>query len=97
MREDSRRIMQYPPDFVKEVKNLFPANTELHKALDAGSPIVGRFLDDNVAEIKPQQVLNMFDPNDHLIVDKLFDLRKEAQRLVRIGELYQRFLEMVRG
>lgn len=39
--------MQYPPEFVAKCKRLYPNWTDLHRYLDAGDVIVGRYLDDN--------------------------------------------------
>ncbi|MBD5389308.1 hypothetical protein HDR63_03595 [bacterium] len=39
--------MEYPQYFVALVKATYPKSPDLHKALDKGSEIVGRYLDDS--------------------------------------------------
>lgn len=38
--------MDYPKDFIEEVKAAYPSFKELHSLLDEGAVIVGRYLDD---------------------------------------------------
>lgn len=42
--------MNYPEDFVKRVKKAYPDWKRLHKALDSGSCMVGKYLSDNTCD-----------------------------------------------
>lgn len=78
-------IRKYPKDFVKKAKTSFPKWSQLHRALDNASEVVGRQLDDSRRKIEPQYVLdclNRGQPSD------LQELKSKATRLVLIEELY---------
>lgn len=51
---------KYPAEFVARAKSEYPDWPELHKALDANSEFVGRYLDDNSSGgIAPKVVSSM--------------------------------------
>lgn len=53
--------MRYSTDFVKKVKAEFPDYKKLHSALDAGSPTVGRYLDDSERSgMSSKQIIEAF-------------------------------------
>lgn len=39
--------MYYPEDFKKEVKEVYPDSTEMHRLADEGEYFLGRYLDDS--------------------------------------------------
>ena len=73
----------YTQEFVSTVKETFPNWKEMHDALDSGSDIVGRFLDDNS--------YNSITIHDILTQD-LDTLRKRAYRIQRCQELYHMYV-----
>jgi hypothetical protein len=46
-RNPKEAVMEYPARFVQLVKETYPVSLGLHKAIDAGAEIVGRYLDDS--------------------------------------------------
>ena len=48
--------INYPKDFVERVKKALPQETDLHKHLDQGDEIVGRYLDDMSSHITVNKV-----------------------------------------
>ena len=74
---------QYPAEFVKRVKAAYPDWPDLHKALDKGSEIVGRYLDDSrEGGIDPHEVVKMIDQG------QVQALRQKADELVLRQKLY---------
>ena len=54
--------MKYPVPFKQDVKNAFPTNEHLLRALEEGSEIVGRILEDEGHwSPNPQKVVELFD------------------------------------
>jgi hypothetical protein len=43
-------MIKYSQDFIERVKKAYPLSESLHKALDCGSEIVGRYLDDSTSD-----------------------------------------------
>ena len=50
-------ILQYPMDFIKQAKKLYPYWTNLHECLDSGSDLVGRYLETYRCESKEKNEL----------------------------------------
>lgn len=94
---DSTR--QYPSEFVAAVKQMLPldgsaTSQSIHAALDNGSIIVGRYLDDSSSGgIPPQMVIECLEGG----LDHVIELRTLAKRLVRIRELYSTWGDIVDG
>ncbi len=81
----------YPIDFINRVKAEFPDWDELHRALDAGSDFVGRYLDDSRHfSMKPQEIIQCFEDGKQ---DEVLEAAKEADR---IGKLYTEWLKLRR-
>lgn len=54
--------MEYPVDFVKKVKIVYPDWKELHEALVKGSVFVGGYLDDNrFFSMSPAKIVEAFE------------------------------------
>ena len=69
-------MARYPVKFVNEVKATYPNSPDLHRALDRGGEIVGRYLDDySGGNIGPDEIVKMIDSGC------VHDLRKRAERL----------------
>lgn len=73
----------YTQEFIAAVKAVFPDWEAMHKALDSGSDIVGRYLDDNS--------YNDITLNDILEQD-IVTLRQRVLRIQTIQELYSIFV-----
>ena len=69
--------MQYPPEFIEKVKRAFPTWKEMHEKLEAGAPIVGRYLSDNSPDqdafVLAQLILNP---------EKLDEAKIEAEKII---------------
>ena len=74
----------YPPEFVEEVKQMFPDLKSLHALLDANEYFVGRYLSDAEKSISPDRVLQALNNGQAGLVA----LRQHALRLKRTSELY---------
>lgn len=81
----------YPPEFVAEVKEMFPDEKRLHELLDANEYFAGRLLDDARQNISPTRVLNAFEQGPA----GLAELQQLALRLKRIAELYNMWGDIV--
>jgi hypothetical protein len=79
--------MKYSEEFVEAVKELFPTSEQLHQALESGSFMVGRYLNDGCRPIDPKRVIELVDG------DQVQLLREEAERLSRINDLYKQWLD----
>lgn len=81
--------MNYPSDFKERVKKEFPTGGRLHKKLDTGDVIVGRYLDDSVpAGISPEEVLRALDTQE------LGSLRTLAKQAIRRKNLYREWYKL---
>ena len=49
--------MEYPNEFIKKVKSVYPHYRALHECLDNGMEIVGRYLDDSSDSAIPIRLL----------------------------------------
>jgi hypothetical protein len=78
---------KYTDAFVADVKAMFPDYARLHEALDAGSEMVGRYLDDARADIPAATVLSLLDTDQA-------ELRRQAERQVKINQLYKTWLDL---
>jgi hypothetical protein len=77
------QVKRYPAEFVARVKAEYPKRPTLHKLLDDGESLVGRYLDDSsTGGLNAALVIQMIDEN------KVAELRSSAQALVRRKELY---------
>ena len=82
--------MKYPADFIAAVKEAFPDWTELHKALEAGGEIVGRFLlDSSYWTPDPQEVADMIDQG------RVSEVRAEAQEHITADKLHDWWLQLM--
>ena len=82
--------MIYPKEFVDAVKKELPCHTSLHKALDEGSDIVGRILDESSqGSIEPNHVAYMIEQGRYT------ELRAEAEKLMRLRKLYRQWLDIM--
>ena len=82
----------YPPEFVAEVKQMFPDEKRLHELLDANEYFAGRLLDDARQNISPTRVLKALEQGPAGLVE----LQQLALRLKRIAELYEIWGDIVR-
>ena len=81
--------MQYPAEFVSKVKATYPDWEDLHRHLDDGHPIVGRYLDDSrYWTMKPHLVVEM------ITTGRVEELLAEAQKKVIAGDLYSKWCEI---
>ena len=54
--------MEYPADFVKKVKEVYPTFEKLHEALEKGSEFAGRYLDDSCSfSMSPAKIVEAFE------------------------------------
>ncbi|MDD5749452.1 MAG: hypothetical protein PHO91_01535 [Patescibacteria group bacterium] len=77
----------YPQDFIERVKAEFPDSEKLHQALEAGSDIVGRYLNDYMNDsLRPENIANT------LKEGRQQEILEAAEKATRIQELYKEFL-----
>jgi len=75
--------MEYPKSFTERVKAEFPDWEAIHKNLDAGSSIVGRYLDDSrYFGMRPADIVAAFNEG------RQEEVKKEAEKCVRREKLY---------
>lgn len=80
---------QYPEEFIAAVKATFPDWEVMHQALDAGSEMVGRYLDDSRGNgIPVDVVLNKIEFG---LVD---ELKRMAERQILVKELYSNWCDI---
>lgn len=78
-------IMRYPKGFIARVKAAIPDYEILNKALENGSDLVGRILDDNRSiNLSPKQIASALRgcPNKQKVL-------KEVEMAARCEELYE--------
>ena len=76
--------MGFSKKFIEEVKELYPSFTSLHKAVENGSGLVGRYLDDaEDGKISYKKILE---------ATSLDDLKEEANRIERRLKLYHTYM-----
>ncbi len=76
--------MNYPQSFKDKCKSVYPDSQFLHGALDIGSEIVGRFLDDSSrVNITPQEIIESVN---------LKKLQDKAKSVIARQELYSEWL-----
>jgi len=78
--------MNYPEDFKKEVKELYPGFPEIHKLLDNGGTFLGRYLDDSSS--------SSISIKDILDVTNLKDLQERARKMQRKVKLYIKWCQL---
>lgn len=73
----------YSQEFIREVKELFPNSSDMHRHAEQGNEILGRFLDDSSAGgISVDKIL---------LATSLEEIQKEARILKRKSELYNKW------
>lgn len=77
--------MRYPDNFVAAVKAEYPDWDDLHRALDRGSQMVGRYLDDSQRTASSWEALILTATN-------LAVLQEEARREQRRRALYHQWI-----
>jgi len=80
--------MKYTEDFISRIKKEYPNYTNLHKHLDNGSEMVGRYLNDS---------FGMITENDVMLAISLEELRGKAIGIKRKKELYVEWFKMYRA
>lgn len=81
--------MQYPKEFVDAVKAEYPDMEVLHTALDRGSDIVARYLDELRSEdLKPEVIVKMINEG------RVAELKAEAEKRIRRTRLYGQAAEI---
>jgi hypothetical protein len=82
----------YPDDFKKRVIAEFPNCVGLHKALESGSDIVGRYLDDSsTGGISAETIIKAFEDNER---EKVLEM---AKKIVRIKALCEEWYALRRS
>ena len=79
--------MKYTEDFISRVKKEYPTYTNLHKHIDNGSEMVGRYLEDSFGTITE---------NDVMLATSLNELREKAIGIKIKKELYKEWFNMYR-
>ena len=75
--------MGYSKELIKEVKEVYPDSTEMHKLANSGNAFLGRYLDDS----SPQGM----SVDKILLATTLDELQKEARLMKRKIELYSKW------
>ena len=78
--------MNYPEDFKKEVKEVYPDFPEIHKLLDNGGDFLGRYLDDSSG--------TSISIKDILDATNLEDLQERARKMQRKVKLYIKWCQL---
>ena len=81
--------MTYPEDFIKEAKELYPENYELHEGLAKGNTGVDYYIKYRSYEfsIDPDEVIALFNEGRQ---QEILEIAIKAQRKVKFYEEYQR-------
>ena len=80
--------MKYTKDFIGRAKKEYPNYTNLHKHIDNGSEMVGRYLNDS---------FGMITEKDVMLATSLEELREKAIGIKRKKELYAEWIKMYRA
>jgi hypothetical protein len=81
----------YSPEFIKRVKAVFPDWTDLHQALDSGSEVVGRYLNDSQGTpMRNEELVKALEGG------KQQEVLEKAKKLAAIDELYSEWMEAYR-
>jgi len=78
--------MEYPEDFIKEVKEVYPDSPDMHRLADEGQYFLGRYLDDSSGGGIPLDTV--------LTALTLEELQVKARREKRKVNLYRRWCEI---
>lgn len=81
----------YPEKFKAHVRDMFPNDTFISKALDENSFIVGRILNDSMGSIEPKEIL------DYIEHDKIDELKRRAQMYSDIADLYVEWSRIIKN
>lgn len=81
----------YPEKFKARVRDMFPNDTFISKALDENSFIVGRILNDSMGSIEPKEIL------DYIEHDKIDELKRRAQMYSDIADLYVEWSRIIKN
>ena len=78
----------YSEDFKARVKDAFPDQDKMHEALDNGSELVGRYLDNSRGfSMKPEDIVKALEGGNQ---EKVLEVAKRADKL---DKLYGEWLE----
>lgn len=81
----------YPEKFKARVRDMFPGDAFISKALDENSFIVGRILNDSMGSIEPKEIL------DYIEHDKIDELKRRAQMYSDIADLYVEWSRIIKN
>lgn len=81
----------YPEKFKARVRDMFPGDTFISKALDENSFIVGRILNDSMGNIEPKEIL------DYIEHDKIDELKRRARMYSDIADLYVEWSRIIKN
>jgi len=81
--------MEYPEDFIKEVKEVYPDSPDMHRLADEGQYFLGRYLDDSSGGGIPLDTV--------LTALTLEELQVKARTEKRKINLYRRWSEIARA
>lgn len=80
--------MYYPPEFCEKVRRLFPNEKHMHKCLETGNALLGRFLDDSTTDSIYISAV--------LAANNLKDLKRRASEIQERRELWNEFWRLDR-
>ena len=75
----------YTQDLIREVKELYPTSTEMHRLADEGNVFLGRYLDDSSP--------NSMNIDKILLATSLEKLQADARIMKRKIELYNKWCQ----
>lgn len=81
----------YPEKFKARVRDMFPGDTFISKALDENSFIIGRILNDSMGNVEPKEIL------DYIEHDKIDELKRRAQMYSDITDLYVEWSRIIKN
>lgn len=82
-------MINYPEEFIKECKEVYPKWTALHEALEAGSEFVGRYLNDaSFDTVNIDDILSIEDMTSPK------QLREKTLKIKKEKELYNKWCKI---
>ena len=80
---------KYPKNFVGAVKKEYPRYLALHRALDSGAELLGRYLDDNgFINISPEEIVKTISLGKEKV------LLEKAKKIIHRRNLYKKWLHV---
>jgi hypothetical protein len=85
-------MKKMPEDLIKEIKTIYPDETEIHDACDSNSDMIGRYLDEYAQYyISAGMIVALID------CGAIEELKKDAVKLLNKKMLYAKWIDWYRS